>query len=909
MPGPYYWVGGTGNWSDATNHWATASGGTPNAANTPLSTDNVIFDASSSTSNAAYTLTVDTTSNCADLTMAGPGAGNNITWAGSAALNIYGSMSLTAGTADLTRTYSGAITFASTSTGKTINTNGVTLNSTITFNGVGGGWTLAADLSLGNTSSAKAITLTAGTLDTSGYAVSCGSFVISGSTTRTLTLGASTISVYGVGVAWSAATTTNLTFNSNTSTINCGGIGGASNTSFDGGGLTYNNVVWYPLLGNVNATMTGANTFSNFTITGHTSVTSNTAHTLGANITVTGTFTVTAVSERRRVFVRSDTTGTQRTITAAAISLQYIQFKDIVGAGAASWNISAITGNSSDAGNNSGITFTTAATQNWTNTSGGSWSDAANWSTRVPLAQDDVTFNCVFTTSRTVTVDLGVLGKSISFASATWTTSLTLALSSPTFVYGNFTLITGLTTSGSSAITFAATGSWTMDTKGVSFASQYNFDTSGATCTLLSDFTATSTVGFVIDRAYTFDADAYNVNVVKVTCSGNFTRNLYMGSGTWTLSGTATVWSIAGSGFTLYSETSTIKLTDSSTAGKTFAGSGLSYNNIWFSGTGTGIFTITGANTFNNLKVDNPPHQVVFPSGSTTTVTSVDANGSSGLYNTFYSSSTSGSNFTLAKAGGGTVTVNYISIIDCTASPTSTWYGDTYAIDGGRGANTNWTFAAAPSDPAASTSQTLYDACTSNNVATNFVADGRTLFVYNTTDYAGTLTNNNVQYLIERNNIASGVVGVKATINKNRISTFDVGECDIALGDYDATRSAWFAIDNGLLVYLTGTGTIKIYHLYGSAFHLLSDTGFTMANNTDYVLELYVFNETLVLKIDTVTYAIFRYTAYTPNTKTVYSFSTYGNASSYATTLKVKNIYDIFEDVGYISPFPAHRWV
>jgi hypothetical protein len=42
----YFWVGGTGNWSDATNRGATSSGGTPNAANVPTSADDVVFDAS-----------------------------------------------------------------------------------------------------------------------------------------------------------------------------------------------------------------------------------------------------------------------------------------------------------------------------------------------------------------------------------------------------------------------------------------------------------------------------------------------------------------------------------------------------------------------------------------------------------------------------------------------------------------------------------------------------------------------------------------------------------------------------------------------------------------------------------------------------------------------------------------------
>jgi hypothetical protein len=49
-----YWVGGTGNWSDATNHWSASSGGSPGAAK-PTTNDVVYVDGSSGTG----TITVD----------------------------------------------------------------------------------------------------------------------------------------------------------------------------------------------------------------------------------------------------------------------------------------------------------------------------------------------------------------------------------------------------------------------------------------------------------------------------------------------------------------------------------------------------------------------------------------------------------------------------------------------------------------------------------------------------------------------------------------------------------------------------------------------------------------------------------------------------------------------------------
>ncbi len=45
----YYWVGGTGNWSDYENHWATSSGGTEFHTSAPGASNNVIFDENSFT--------------------------------------------------------------------------------------------------------------------------------------------------------------------------------------------------------------------------------------------------------------------------------------------------------------------------------------------------------------------------------------------------------------------------------------------------------------------------------------------------------------------------------------------------------------------------------------------------------------------------------------------------------------------------------------------------------------------------------------------------------------------------------------------------------------------------------------------------------------------------------------------
>ena len=55
----YFWVGGSGNWSDFSNHWATTSGGNQFHSRAPNGTDNAYFDRYSFT-DSGQTLTIDT---------------------------------------------------------------------------------------------------------------------------------------------------------------------------------------------------------------------------------------------------------------------------------------------------------------------------------------------------------------------------------------------------------------------------------------------------------------------------------------------------------------------------------------------------------------------------------------------------------------------------------------------------------------------------------------------------------------------------------------------------------------------------------------------------------------------------------------------------------------------------------
>jgi hypothetical protein len=180
-----YWVGGSGNWSDATNHWAATSGGAPGITNMPGQDENVVFD---NLSNAtSYTLTIDAAAYCRDFNLGNPNSGT-LTLAGSQPITISGSSVMATG---MTNSYTGAIAYNAIVPGKTVTSNGVSFASAITFGGLGGSWQLQDALA-----TTGAIVFSNGTLDTNSQSVSSLNFTAT-SGIRTLSLGTTTWTITG----------------------------------------------------------------------------------------------------------------------------------------------------------------------------------------------------------------------------------------------------------------------------------------------------------------------------------------------------------------------------------------------------------------------------------------------------------------------------------------------------------------------------------------------------------------------------------------------------------------------------------------------------------------------------------------------------------------------------------------
>ena len=594
-----YWVGGTGNWSD-TARWSTSSGGA-SGASVPRSHDDVVFDSASNAT--AYTATVNAVTGgirCKALTIAGPASGN-VTLAGSTAIDgIHGNVTLPA--TGLTRTYDGNITLSGSTSGKTFTTNGVLIGSFMTINGVDCVWSLGFDL---NNQSGTGIYLVNGELNTGGYALTAAQIYSPYLHSRKLTLGASAVSLTTAS-GINASPDINFIVDAGTSTITFTTSG---QLLFDNP-VTFYNVVYSAASSSNN--LYGPLTFNNLTFNGRTSVgLNNTRLRPGCSLTINGTFTCSAgTNATMRHFVQSDIIGSTRTITAAAVSLTDVDFRDITIAGAAAPATGTRLG---DCKGNSGITFTAAANKYWNLAAGGNWGGAIGWATssggtpainNFPLAQDTCYFEATgLNSGATVTINQSYNIGTIDMSART-TNTMTLAYgsSSPT-IYGNFVGGTGLTYSGTPILTFSGRGTQQITSAGKQLR-QLIINTPGGSVTLLDALDIlTGTLGALTITSGTFDANGYNVTLSSATNSSvssnnTNTRTIAIGAGTWTIAGN-NGWDTGTSTNLTVTGTGTISLTSASA--KTFAGGGVSYTNITLNQGGAGTLTITGNNTFANI--------------------------------------------------------------------------------------------------------------------------------------------------------------------------------------------------------------------------------------------------------------------------------------------------------------------
>lgn len=634
-----FWVGGTGTWDASdTTHWSTSSGGAGGAA-VPTSADTVTLDASS----GGGTITVNTSFTITSLTM---GA------------------------------FTGTLDFAT-------NNNSPTMQS----------------------------------------------FNASGTGTRTLNMGSGTWSITGTsGTVWNISTATNMTMNQGTGTVdvnantassrtintNTAGLvqsmnnlkisAGTGNVTFSGVRVTdldftgYSTGTWTTGVLNIGGSLTlgsgmlvtsSSNTIT-FSATTSKTITSNSVQ-MNVPVTFNGTggtwtlqddFSMDGTTARTLTITAGTFDANGHNVTAGVISSSNSNTRTI-SLGSGTWYVTGSGGTVWNMGTTTGLTFNASTSTVDFNYSGSTGTRTlSGQGTSNPFNNVKVSAGADGFTSSALgwaCVDLDFSGFTGTWSAASMN------------VAGNLTLGGGMAvSSNSNAITFTATSSKTISTNGVPINMPLTFNGVSGTWVLQDDLSLDGASARTLTLTNgTLDANNNNVTAGLISSSNSNTRAISMGTGTWTLTSSGTVWNLATTtGLTVTPSTSTIKLTDASATAKTFSGGGKTYYNIWLTGAGTGTFDFVGSNTFNNFKADTPPHTIRFTAGTTTTVTSWSVSGSSGNLMTI--SSITGASHTLTKSGGRQISSDYLSVTNSTASPANTWFAGANSTDGG--GNSGWLF-------------------------------------------------------------------------------------------------------------------------------------------------------------------------------------------------------------------------
>lgn len=529
----YYWVGGSGNWSDI-NHWATTSGGTTKHIVVPSPADDVIFD-HNSFSASGQTVVIDlliaTTRNFSI---------NNVqhqpTINGGNQLRIYGSLKLSR---LVNWDFTGSFYFEAVTTGHTLITDSIVLINDVYFQGIGGSWTLLDILDC-----SRSIYLFHGNLNTNGKPVICLGFFSTQPNTRTLSLGNSVITIN----QYLSLSTQGLTMNPGTSLVimeenaNFSSIGVASATF---------HTVWFKKAGNIS----GSINYDTLRFTAGQSYNASGTSMISKRLDAVGTCV-------RQIEINGPWTLTMP--AAAQFMVDYSKISGVTASGGASFTAYE----SIDKGSNVGITFAPLTPFNlyWVGGSG-EWKDTAHWSYTsggpggacIPRPIDDVWFDVnSFVTGDSVVINDDFAEcrhmRWVNIPADIW-----LRKYENLFIYGSVWLHQNLTWFGSGSETFfVSPNAETITSDGVVLTGPVYFDGLGS-WTLQDGF---SVNGHGVEHVRgTWNTNSKPVSVFVYHSSSGLQRTLNLGSSHFKVySPNVQAWTLGGAGFTLNAGTSTIDI-------------------------------------------------------------------------------------------------------------------------------------------------------------------------------------------------------------------------------------------------------------------------------------------------------------------------------------------------------------
>ena len=348
----YYKGGGTQPWGEYIQWYTATNGGGSQMASTlaPLPQDSMYFDASSLTATSHIDMTMPRVGNIDTTATSGGGHSgvfDNVT-AGQIALQFYGNNLTGDNMGWVTHNWAtknyflarGAYTLG-------CGTMGMATWDMLSTNSI----TLVADTAVNGLRNTNGILLTSGTIDMDSYKFDSNrsSFNISGTAIRRLDMGSGGAwcqTTVDNADMWNAGTTTNLTFNSETSTIYIEDYT-TLRADFIGGDLTYYNLVLEG--GTSEVYIVGSNTFNTFTIEAPL-----TCYFEAGTTTTVSSFVAAGTSDDGIVINSLTEAAHTLTDTSGTNAVSYCDITYSEAGGGATWDA---TDNCTDSGNNSGWDF------------------------------------------------------------------------------------------------------------------------------------------------------------------------------------------------------------------------------------------------------------------------------------------------------------------------------------------------------------------------------------------------------------------------------------------------------------------------------------------------------------------------------------------------------------------------
>ncbi len=330
--------------------------------------------------------------------------------------------------------------------------------------------------------------------------------------------------------------------------------------------------------------------------------------------------------------------------------------------------------------------FWVGGTDNWNAVGGWSATSGGAGGASVPTAADDVFFDAA---SGAAVVTITAASTCLALNCTGFTGELTGA--GTLFVNAAMILVAGMTYTATSPVTFQATTAGphavTFAGKNVSPGGILAFNGVGGAWTVTDNWACPTTDVQLIAGALNVSTRTLTIRTFDGFNAGVAARSLDFSDSIWLLQGGASnEWVMGTLNLTSYNAAgSDIRLVNVGVVDKTFAGGGLNYNLVKFTGGGTGSFVVSGNNSIAEWTLSPG---IFVTCADTQTIDVLLATGTAG--NLISIEATSPVNQCIFSRADNRVICDYLDLARVRAQGGARWFAGRHSVNSG--GNNGWIF-------------------------------------------------------------------------------------------------------------------------------------------------------------------------------------------------------------------------